>query len=301
MSIIQLGTITQLWQNVSDWATGVSSVKPKIQIDQTVQGITNGVSIVGSLTSQGDTLVKVPFKNMTFNSTTFGSASSSFQASGQMINSDQSGTALFCMVPAPSTGVQIRQAFYGRAFGLRVKRDVSVITNISVANDGVAYPPIVSQSAYFIAEAESPVDEGYYIVELNLPDGAHIAEITLTYDGNATNQTLLTGFMFERRAGYSESPPILQMVSATVPTSAGAIPTGTFPNNLKSVQKLVYYNGSASAIALVIMNGTNAMYAINVPATGYSEVNLTGLSTVTNLQHYCGVASTVMCTVIGGC
>jgi len=52
MSIIQLGTITQLWQNVSDWATGVSSVKPKIQIDQSVLGVTNGVSIVGSLTNQ---------------------------------------------------------------------------------------------------------------------------------------------------------------------------------------------------------------------------------------------------------
>ena len=56
MSIIQLGTITQLWQNVSDWATGASAIKPKIQIDQTVQGVTNGVSIVGSLANVGNVL-----------------------------------------------------------------------------------------------------------------------------------------------------------------------------------------------------------------------------------------------------
>jgi hypothetical protein len=241
---------------------------------------------------------KIPFRTGHYAVENTGSTAS-FQESGITSNEDGTDTGFNISVPnGLNNGVRIRVPFYGRAFGIRWRRD-SNACDFSVAIDGVSYGSFTGKHNYLINDSASLTDgESLVLVTDDLAEGTHYAEIVVV-SGASTNAILFYGLLLEKRVGYSEKPRAKTIVSTTaVTTSAVAIPKGSSPNIVRTVEKIIYTNTTASAISVTVINNGSVMWQKSVPANDSIELILG--TTLLSWHTHQASATGVNATVIGG-
>lgn len=254
---------------------------------------------IKDLPQKNDTgVVKVPFREGYFAVSKSASASANFVEAGIIENGDGTGTAISITVPSGQNGATIRFPFYGRVFGIRHRYD----SNFSVAIDGVSYGEVSGKHTYLVNEGMTVTDgESLIILDEDLPDGVHYAEIMVVAPTSGTNTVVLYGFLAEARVGYKERQSTNYFVTpAAVPTTSTSVGRNTYPKTLRSVRKIIYTNTTASPITITVYSNTTVMWSKSVPANDTIEMDFGERMSVDITFKHMASATGVNSTVVGG-
>lgn len=248
--------------------------------------------------------VKIPFRNGYYYADNVG-GTASFQSQGIYDNEDGSDTGINISVPQGlNYGVRIRVPFYGTVFGVRFRHGATY-TNFGVSIDGVAYGAVSTQHTYLDNEAAGLTDgESLVMIDTDLPDGLHYADIVLTSQSSTTSSLLLFGIIVEKRAGY-EAKPRQQYIGSTIAltTSQTAVPltsSGGSTTAIRGIRQIIYTNTGASSITVTIQNSGTVMWQKSI-SSGDTAIFDFGASTAIagSITHAASVAG-INATVIGG-
>ena len=254
---------------------------------------------------RGD-VVPIPFDSGNYYAEIIGSATAAQQTTGVYTNPDGSGSSINVSVPAGLTqGMRIWVPFYGRAFGIRWRRDTATCPNISVIVDGQAVMVATGYSDRLTIEGlttqMSTDAEARAMTHDHLAGGAHMAEIVIASDPSLTTTITLYGYLGDERAGYRQLPRLGHLfTTVAVPTTSTEIATGRATSlNMRSVRSVVYTNTSGAAVIVTVYNNTTVLWAKSI-AAGDSAVLDFGspISATANLKHMAGAAG-VNYSVIG--
>lgn len=247
---------------------------------------------------QGD-LVCVPLRDSNYYLENVG-ATVVFQNNGVPYNEDGTMTGLYVSVPQGlSKGVRIRFPFYGRVFGIRHKKTDSV-PDFSVVIDGVAFK-VSGEHTYLRLDGATSVVDGEcgVVVADDLNDGVHYAEIVIYSKASGATTVILTGYLAERRVGYSEKRRVNTLMAAVaVTTSAVAISVGSFESKIRYVEKIIFTNTTSSPITVTIAFTVQIWKKI-IPADDTVELDLRGTALTANVTVMAS-ATGVNYSVLGG-
>jgi hypothetical protein len=221
---------------------------------------------------RGD-LVPRPFEGGGFISTDSVGATANINAA--IVNKDGSGTAIVFSVPAGTNGARVQVPFFGRAFGLTFRRSQGqgsqIPAEFSVRIDGVAYAVSTTITRVSLFSQVLEDSNCKVLITDDLPEGEHVAEITLVAPSSGTDQLYLESYLVERRAGYTPVIPsdvLLTPSTAQVPTVAAAIydtmvsanPSGTFGIG-RRVSKVRWQNNTGGAVTDLVVTYNSVTYA----------------------------------------
>jgi hypothetical protein len=235
---------------------------------------------------RGD-LVPRPFEGGGFITTDSVGATANINAA--IVNKDGSGTAIVINVPAGLNGARVQVPFFGRAFGLTFRRSQGqgsqIPSEFSVRIDGVAYAVSTTITRVSLFNQVLEDSNCKVLITDDLPEGEHVAEITLVAPANGTDQLFLESYLVERRAGYTAVLPadvLLTLSTATVPTVAAAIydtlvaanPAGTFGIG-RRVSRIRWQNNSGAPITDLVVTYNNVIYAQPASIASHDAFELT--------------------------
>lgn len=251
--------------------------------------------------TRGD-YVKVPFRNGYYYADNV-SSTISWQSSGIYDNEDGSDTGITISVPQGlNFGARIRVPFYGTVFGVRFRHG-STYTPFGVSIDGVAYGSFATQHTYLDNEAASLTDgESLIMVDTDLPDGLHYADIVLTSQASGTSALFLYGLILESRAGY-ERKLRNQIINATtaLTTTQTAISLGSQASSqVRGVRQVIYTNTTASPITVTIQNNSAILWQKSIAAGDSATFDFGAPTAVSSSQTHAASATGINATVIGG-
>lgn len=248
-------------------------------------------------------LVPVPFRPGAVQIDLGGTATASVKDG---LISDESGmdTYIPVSVPTGQNGVRIWIPFYGRCFGVRVRRDSATLPAFTVAVDGHSkgfdgtIPDINTMSISFTD------GWGYIVTHDDLPDGFHLAEICVVAPSSGTSALTFYGFLAEERAGYRAAKKFQMFAAApaALTTSLATPSLGAAPNSGIAFRKAIYCNvGSASATLTLAVGGVSMLTKVLSVGDSY-EFDFGGLTANSGggFQHMASVASTINATIITG-
>lgn len=193
------------------------------------------------------------------------SSGATFSNSGAITNQDGSGTALVVNVPTGTNGARIQVPFFGRAFGITFRQTqnagVQLPDEFSVRIDGVAYAVTTKVAKFTLYAHVLENSIGKVLVSDDLPEGEHLAEITLVAPTAGTDQIYLESYLVEKRAGYApvrETDVLLTPAAgASVPTVAASIydtTVSSFPASTFGIGRRissVHYHNNTGGIQVV--------------------------------------------------
>lgn len=184
-------------------------------------------------------------------------------------NKDGTGAGLNVIVPTtPATpnvgGWRLQQNFFGRAFGIRFRR-TNTTPEFCVRIDGVAHgvdPTLLKAKVYnqVIEDEMSQV-----LIADNLPEGEHLAEITVVAPAAGQSSILFFGYLVEKRAGYvataSSDCAVVNGVNVPAPgDAAGAqiiydcMTSVQGVGNARRVSRIHYHNTTGADVVVTIKN-----------------------------------------------
>lgn len=257
--------------------------------------------LIDAKLTRGD-FIKIPFRSGYYYVDNVG-GTASFQSQGIYDNEDGSDTGITISVPQGlNYGVRIRFPFYGTVLGVRFRHGASY-TPFGVSIDGVAYGATATQHTYLDNEAASLTDgESLVMIDTDLPDGLHYADIVLTSQASAASSLFLYGIVVEKRAGY-ESKPRNQYIAGTtaITTTQTAVSLGSSTTaQVRGIRQIIYTNTSASAITVTIQNNSSIIWQKSIGAGDSAVFDFGSPTAVASIFTHAASATGVNATVIGG-
>jgi hypothetical protein len=246
--------------------------------------------------------VKIPFRSGYYYADNV-SSTATYQSQGIYDNEDGSDTGINISVPQGlNYGVRIRFPFYGTVLGVRFRHGSSY-NNFGVSIDGVAYGPISAQHTYLDNEAASLTDgESLVMIDTDLPDGLHYADIVLTSQSSATSSMFLFGIVVEKRAGYENKPRQQYIIGTTaITTSQTAISLGSpAASQARGVRQIIYTNTSASSITVTVQNNSTTIWQKAIAAGDTAILDFGASTALTVSITHAASATGINATLIGG-
>jgi hypothetical protein len=265
-----------------------------VVIDPQARGFYDDGSESGAVRSRlvkGD-LVSVPFRNGMYVVSSAGSASQGFELADTTVEGmGWPHDGLLVTVPAPTAaggvlagnGIKIAWPVYGTVVGIRFWKGYPTLTtarDFVLAVDGVGYRVSVSDlSPYDGSTLSNLFNEACLeVVATDLADTKHYCELIFPSDvvGGQQNQWVIWGYLAERRAGYREYPPIMNLsagsggIPASVATaSAQTIPmTNTSGRLMRAVRQVIFTNTGVGSSWVRISYNTNVFWEAVLSAAG---------------------------------
>lgn len=250
-------------------------------------------------------LVKLDLHTGWVRATTAGSGVATPSSTSTQYDADGGNYAFLIQAGSSSTQSQhagITFNFYGRALGIRYKRE-STVAPFSVVVDGVAYGfPNPRQQFHNIFAGLMDGDSLWLVADDLRDDICHTAQVWMTPDGVTAARVDILGILVERRVGYQESTRVLfNGTPTTLGTSAASISLGASTDRAaRGIRKIMYCNTTASPVTVTIKTGSTAVWSRSVPANDVIEFDPGGpFPLQMDYTHLASAAASVNATVYG--